>query len=58
MQLPCPSKPPILRDKGLTVVGLDFFAFEGGEVYSHVVMNPPLAQGARAVLKAWDVLGL
>jgi hypothetical protein len=58
MQLPCPSKPPILRDKGLTVVGLDFFAFEGGEVYSHVVMNPPFAQGARAVLKAWDVLGL
>jgi predicted RNA methylase len=50
------SKHPILRDKGLTVVGLDFFAFEGGEVYSHVVMNPPFAQGARAVLKAWDML--
>ena len=50
------GKYPILRDKGLTVVGLDFFAFEGGEVYSHVVMNPPFVQGARAVLKAWDML--
>lgn len=50
------GKHPILRDKGLTVVGLDFFAFEGGEVYSHVVMNPPFAQGARAVLKGWDML--
>lgn len=50
------GKHPILRDKGRTLVGLDFFAFEGGEVYSHVVMNPPFAQGARAVLKAWDML--
>ncbi len=50
------GKHPILRDKGLTVVGLDFFAFEGGEVYSHVVMNPPFSQGARAVLKGWDML--
>lgn len=50
------SKHPILRDKGRAVVGLDFFAFEGGEVYSHVVMNPPFAHGARAVLKAWDML--
>ena len=50
------GKHPILRDKGRNVVGLDFFAFEGGEVYSHVVMNPPFAQGARAVLRAWDML--
>lgn len=50
------AKHPILRDKGRAVVGLDFFAFEGGEVYSHVVLNPPFAQGARAVLKAWDML--
>jgi 16S rRNA G966 N2-methylase RsmD len=34
------SKHPILRDKARAVVGLDFFAFEGGEVYSHVIMNP------------------
>lgn len=50
------AKHPVLRDKGRTVVGLDFFAFEGGEIYSHIVMNPPFNQGARAVLKAWDML--
>jgi predicted RNA methylase len=50
------TKHPTLREKGHTVVGLDFFAFEGGEIYSHVVMNPPFAIGARAVLKAWDML--
>lgn len=50
------GKHPILREKGLNVVGLDFFAFEGGAVYSHVIMNPPFSQGARGVLKAWDML--
>lgn len=50
------SKHPVLRSKGLHVVGLDFFNFSGGEIYSHVVLNPPFAQGARAVLKAWDML--
>lgn len=50
------NKHPILREKGLTLVGLDFFAFEGGEIYSHVVMNPPFAFGAQAVLRAWDML--
>ena len=50
------SKHPLLREKGMNVVGLDFLAFEGGEVYSHVIMNPPFAEGAKHVLKAWDGL--
>lgn len=50
------GKHPILREKGRTIVGLDFFQFEGGEVYSHVVLNPPFAFGAKAVLRAWDML--
>jgi hypothetical protein len=50
------SKHPLLRDKGFNVVGLDFLAFEGGEVYSHIIMNPPFADGAKHVLKAWDCL--
>lgn len=50
------SKHPLLREKGHTVVGMDFMAFEGGEIYSHVIMNPPFAHGARHVLKAWDML--
>lgn len=50
------SKHPLLREKGHAVVGMDFMAFEGGEIYSHVIMNPPFAHGARHVLKAWDML--
>ena len=50
------GKHPILREKGYRVVGLDFLAFEGGEVYSHVIMNPPFRTGAAHVLKAWHML--
>lgn len=49
-------KHPLLRERGHSVVGLDFMAFEGGEIYSHVIMNPPFAHGARHVLRAWDML--
>ena len=47
---------PTLREKHYNVVGLDFLQFEGGSIYSHVIMNPPFAQGARHALKAWDML--
>lgn len=50
------SKHPILRDKGYRVVGLDALSFEGGAIYSHVILNPPFAQGAAHVLKAWAML--
>ena len=47
---------PALREKGYDVVGFDFLAFEGGSIYSHVLVNPPFVQGAKHVLKAWDML--
>lgn len=51
------TKHPLLREKGLDVVGLDFLQFDGaGAMYSHIIMNPPFAQGAQHVLKAWDML--
>lgn len=50
------SKHPILREKGMRVVGLDFLNFEGGSVYTHVILNPPFAEGAKHVLKAWSML--
>lgn len=50
------SKHPTLREKGYRVVGLDALAFEGGAIYSHVILNPPFAQGAAHVLKAWSML--
>jgi hypothetical protein len=50
------SKHPILREAGYAIVGLDFLQFSSAAAYSHILMNPPFAQGARHVLKAWDIL--
>lgn len=50
------SRHPILRQKGYNVVGLDFLEFGGGNIYSHILMNPPFAYGAKHVLKAWDAI--
>lgn len=50
------TKHSLLRDKGHSVVGIDFLQFEGGAIYSHIIMNPPFAQGAQHVLKAWQIL--
>lgn len=50
------EKHPILRDKGFAVTGLDFLQMESGNIYSHIIMNPPFAYGAEHVLKAWDLL--
>lgn len=47
---------PTLREKGYGVVGLDFLLFQGGAIYSHVIMNPPFANGVTHVLKGWDML--
>lgn len=49
-----PAKHPSLRDKGFNVVGSDFMRFEGAAHYSHIIMNPPFAQGAQHVLHAWQ----
>jgi len=50
------SKHPILRAKGLNVIGLDFLQFQQGAVYSHIIMNPPFANGVHHLLHAWDIM--
>lgn len=50
------SKHQSLREQGYAVVGMDFLTFTRGSMYSHVLMNPPFAEGAKHVLKAWDIL--
>lgn len=51
------TKHAYLREVGFNVVGVDFLQFDGaGAMYSHIVMNPPFANGAQHVLKAWDIL--
>lgn len=51
-----PARHPILKDKGIKVVGLDFEQFDSGAIYSHIIMNPPFARGCEHVLRAWDIL--
>ncbi|NEX60053.1 DUF4942 domain-containing protein [Noviherbaspirillum galbum] len=51
------TKHPILREKGLNVVGLDFLQFAGaGAIYSHICLNPPFKDGVRHALHAWNLL--
>ena len=49
------ARHPVLKEKA-SVVGFDFLKFEAGAIYSHIIMNPPFAEGAKHVLKAWDIL--
>ncbi|PPD37101.1 MAG: hypothetical protein CTY18_01975 [Methylomonas sp.] len=49
-------KHSTLRDAGFNVVGMDFLQFQSGSVYSHIIMNPPFADGVHHVLKAWEIL--
>lgn len=39
---------------GVSVVGMDYMQFGGGSIYSHIIQNPPFANGVSFVLKAWD----
>lgn len=50
------TKHPLLRDKGLNVVGVDFMEFVGASIYSHIILNPPFVDGVKHVLKAWEIL--
>ena len=46
----------MLIGKGLTVVGNDWLTYSGVCFYSAIVMNPPFADGARHLLRAWDFM--
>lgn len=50
------TRHPGLRSKGCNVVGVDFMAFNGASIYSHILLNPPFAEGVKHVLKAWEIL--
>ena len=50
------TRHPALKAAGLPVVGVDFLEMRDGSLYSHIIMNPPFADGASHVLKAWDIL--
>lgn len=46
----------ILRNKKYRVVGHDFLQYRGAALYSHILLNPPFAEGVAHILHAWDLL--
>lgn len=46
----------VLKQKNFRVVDTDFLNFRTSKLYSHIIMNPPFANGVEHVLKAWDIL--
>lgn len=52
-----PELQAILLDKKYRLVATDFLKFEDvGFTYDYVFMNPPFAEGAKHLLRAWDIL--
>lgn len=50
------TKHALIKEEGFTVVGIDFLQMSSAAQYSHIIANPPFAQGAQHLLKAWDLL--
>lgn len=51
-----PELQHILTGKGYKVVGSDFLKFNTPYDFNLILMNPPFNQGAKHLLKAWDML--
>ena len=45
-----------LSNKQYTVVGHDFLQFEPEMLFDFIIMNPPFNEGAKHLLKAWEIL--
>ena len=50
------SRHPTLRAKNFNVIGFDFLQMQSAVHYRHIIMNAPFNEGARHVLKAWDLM--
>ena len=50
-----PNLRSILVGKGLAVVHDDFLTFDTAYNYDVIMMNPPFSEGARHLLKAWEI---
>lgn len=49
------TRHPRLRAAGINVVGVDFLEMQDGACYTHIICNPPFAEGVTHVLKAWEL---
>lgn len=52
-----PSNQEHLKSMHVKIVGHNFLEYTNGRIFSHILMNPPFAQGVDHVLHAWNILG-
>lgn len=50
-----PDMRAALAEKGFRVIGADFFQYPGLHYFDFIIMNPPFDNGARHLLKAWEI---
>lgn len=46
----------ILKEKGHKVIGTDFMQYSEPMKFALIAMNPPFSEGAKHVLRAWDMV--
>lgn len=51
-----PELRMILSEKGYRIIDSDFLFYNDNDYFDLILMNPPFAQGAKHLLKAWEVL--
>lgn len=52
-----PELRPILIEKGFKVIDTDFLQYPGLQYFNIIIMNPPFDEGAKHLLKAWEIAG-
>jgi len=45
----------ILRGKNYKLIHDDFLNYEPDYIFDYIIMNPPFSEGAKHLLKAWDI---
>lgn len=50
-----PELRAILSDKHYRVIDFDFLEYDGSGLFDLIIMNPPFDEGAKHLLKAWDI---
>lgn len=50
-----PDMHPILKERGATIVGYDFLQMQSAARFSHILANPPFADGDKHLLHAWKI---
>ena len=45
----------VLKSKGYNLIADDFLRYSGDFAFDYIIMNPPFDNGAKHLLKAWEI---